>query len=127
MPQDRPTAAELVRAVRTLLEREALPKLDGAARFHMRVSSNVLEIVARELELGPALDLAEHARLRALLAGDAKHERAGAPEATLDALNRTLCAQIRDGSLDARRGEVLAHVRETVRDKLRIARPGYAD
>jgi len=115
MSQDRPTAAELVRAVRAFLDRDVLPKLEGATRFHARVSVNVLDIVARELDLGPAFDAAEHARLRALL--DA--------EGTLGELDRALCARIRDGSLDARREEVLAHVRETVRDELRIAHPGY--
>jgi hypothetical protein len=117
MSQDRPTAAELVRAVRALLERETLPRLEGAARFHLRVSANVLEIVARELELGPQLDAEEHGRLRALLGRDG----------TLDQLNGVLAAQIRDGTLDARHGEVLAHVRETVRAKLRIAHPDYAE
>ena len=117
MAQDRPTAAELIRAVRGLLEREALPKLEGAARFHMRVSINVLDIVSRELEVGPELDAAEHTRLRSLLDLDG----------SLEALNAALCTQIRDGGLDARRSEVLSHVRATVRDKLRIAHPGYAN
>jgi len=41
------------------------------------------------------------------------------------ALERELATAIRGGSLDDRLGDVRAHVRATVREKLLIANPGY--
>lgn len=116
MSQDRPSAAELVRAVRDLLKTQVLDKLEGSAQFQTRVSINVLGIVARELELGPALDRAEHARLEQLLG----------VEGSLAQLQAALARGIRDGSLDDRRDAVMEHVRQTVREKLEVAHPGYA-
>ena len=116
MSQDRPSAAELVRAVRDLLKAQVLDKLEGSAQFQTRVSINALGIVARELELGPALDRAEHARLEWLLG----------VEGSLAELQAALARGIRDGSLDDRRDAVVQHVRQSVREKLEVAHPGYA-
>jgi Domain of unknown function (DUF6285) len=115
MTQDRPTAGELVVAVREFLERDVMAATDGRVQFHTRVAVNVLNIVARELELGDALSRAETERAVALLGHD------GAP----DDLERELAGAIRSGELDARTDEVRAHVRATVREKLLIANPGY--
>ena len=45
----RPTAAELVDAVRAHLDDVVAPQLDGAAAFQLKVAGNALGIVAREL------------------------------------------------------------------------------
>lgn len=116
MAQDRPSAEELVEAVRDFLQ-ELLPSLKGERQFHARVSIHLLGIVARELRDGPALDAAEHERLRRLLGRDGD----------LDELNRTLASRIRSGALDDRRREVFNHVRQTVADKLQIVNPRYLD
>lgn len=115
MAQDRPTAAELVDAVRHFLEHDVQPTLEGRLAFHTRVAVNALGILERELRLGPHLDAAERARAVALLGhdGDARE------------LEAELARRIRDGSLDGRRDEVVAHVRATVRSKLDVARPDY--
>jgi len=115
MPNSRPAAAELVEAVRDFLEREVLPSLGGDRRFQCRVAVNVLALVARELELGPAADRAEHAALAALL------ERDGA----LEELRRTLAEGIRGGHIDAERDDVVAHVRATLRDALAVNNPKW--
>jgi len=52
-PYGRPTASELLDAVRDYLLADVLPATDGQLAFHARVAANVLAIVARELELGP--------------------------------------------------------------------------
>lgn len=114
--QDRPTAAELVEAVREFLDEEARPALDGRLAFHARVAANALAIVARELELGGELAEDERARAAALLGHD------GDPRA----LEAELATRIRDGSLDDRLDEVTEHVRATVQEKLRIASPDHA-
>lgn len=115
MAQDRPTATELLEAVREFLEAEVLPTVDGRLAFHTRVAANALGIVGRELALGTEHDAEEHARLVGLLGRDAP----------LAELNRDLAARLRAGELDDRRTEVVAHLRSTVQAKLEIANPSY--
>ena len=50
MTQDRPTAAELVAAVREFLERDVMAATEGRVQFHTRVAVNVLGMVERELD-----------------------------------------------------------------------------
>jgi len=115
MTQDRPTATELVAAVREFLERDVMAATEGRVQFHTRVAVNVLNIVERELTLGPGLEPGEHARAAALLGHDGP----------LDELERELAAAIRAGQFDDRLDDVRAHVRATVHEKLLIANPGY--
>jgi len=115
MSQDRPTASELVASVREFLERDVMAATEGRVQFHTRVAVNALGIIERELSLGPALQAAERARAVALLGHD------GEPAE----LEREIAAGIRDGSLDPQLEAVRAHVRETVREKLLVANPGY--
>jgi aminoglycoside phosphotransferase (APT) family kinase protein len=60
-PFGRPTASELLDAVREFLTDQVMPATAGQIAFHARVAANVLAVVARELELGavpPDADLA---------------------------------------------------------------------
>ena len=52
-PHGRPTASELLDAVRGYLTDQVMPGTSGQLAFHARVAANVLGIVARELEFGP--------------------------------------------------------------------------
>jgi hypothetical protein len=52
VPHGRPTASELLDAVREFLSGQVMPATTGQLAFHARVAANVLGIVARELELG---------------------------------------------------------------------------
>jgi hypothetical protein len=52
-PHGRPTASELLDAVRGYLTDQVMPGTGGQLSFHARVAANVLAIVARELDLGP--------------------------------------------------------------------------
>jgi hypothetical protein len=115
MAQDRPTAAELVEAVREFLERDVMTATEGRVQYHTRVAVNALAMIERELTIGAGFAEAERARAVALLGDDAD----------LGDLERALAAGIRDGSLDDRSEAVRAHVRETVREKLLVANPGY--
>jgi hypothetical protein len=110
-PHDVPTAAQLVEAVREFLEGDVSPATEGRVRFHARVAANVCAIVERELALGPAQAEASAARLASL--------------GVVDEAGRA--AAIRRGDLDDRYDEVVAAVRETVRDKLLVANPRYLD
>jgi hypothetical protein len=113
---DRPTAAELVVAVRDWITDELRPALEGRLAFHARVAANALGIAARELD-APGADPHVLARARALLG-----EEVGAED-----LDAALAAAIRAGVLAAGDAEVVALVRATVRAKLAIANPGYLD
>jgi hypothetical protein len=110
-PHDVPTAAQLVEAVREYVDEVVIPATEGRVRFHARVAANVLGMVQRELEQGPAQALA-HAEGLARLGFASDAELAGA---------------IRTGLVDDRLDEVSGFVRATVRAKLDVANPEYLD
>ncbi|MEY2460549.1 MAG: hypothetical protein QOG30_2379 [Acidimicrobiaceae bacterium] len=110
-PHDRPTSGELVEAVREFLERDVMSATDGRVQFHTRVAVNVLGMVQRELELGPAQAAAHQERLAAL----------GFTDET------ELAAAIRAGTVDDRYDEIKSAVAATVRDKLTVANPKNLD
>ena len=108
-PFGRPTAAELVEAVREYLERSVMERSEGGARFEARVARNALSTVERQLVLGPALEAAHRDRLAALGFDD----------------DRALAAAIRAGTFDDDWAEVAAAVAAAARDQLLVANPGY--
>ncbi len=109
-PHDAPNAIELLEAVREWIDREVISSTDGRLRFHARVASNVLAMVEREIELGPAQVAAHEERLARLgVADDAE-----------------LAAAIRDRRLDDRADEVRAALADAVADKLAVANPTYS-
>jgi Domain of unknown function (DUF6285) len=108
---DRPTAAELVEAVREFLTGDVLPAVEGRLRFHTRVAANVLAMVERELAVGGPQAEAHARALAALGVAD----------------DAALAAAIRSGALDHRRPEVLAAVRASVRAKLEVANPRHLE
>lgn len=110
-PHDRPTAAELVDAVREWVVRSQIDDEIEPNRFHARVAANMLAIVERELLLGPSQAVAHAERL----------ERLGVRD------DAELAAAIRDGTLDDRIDEVRRLVWASVRDKLAVANPKYLD
>lgn len=105
----RPTARELVEAVREWVDGDVRAATAGRVAFHARVAVNALAMVERELLLGPAHRAAHQRRLAQLgCAGDAE-----------------LAAQIRSGTLDDRAEEVRAAVAASVRAKLEVANPRW--
>ncbi|MFI6503122.1 DUF6285 domain-containing protein [Nonomuraea typhae] len=106
-PHDVPDAAALVAAVRDFLETDVLPAAEGRVRFHTRVAINVLGMVEREIELGPAQAAAHAVRLAGLGVGD----------------DAELAARIREGRDDD--PALLAALTAAVRAKLEVANPGY--
>jgi hypothetical protein len=124
MPDDRPTAGELVDAVTEFLERDVQPSLEGRLAFHSRVAVNALRIVRREMDLGPELDAARHAGLHELLGTD-RSGRSGEAGTSTRELEVELARRIRAGSLDEERPELVAYLRATLRLQLDIVHPGY--
>lgn len=105
---DRPTAAELLEAVREFLEGDVLGCVEGRVQFHTRVAINALAIVQRELE-HPEMATRHRERLVALGYGS----------------DEALAAAIRRGELDGRLEEVRSVLAESVADKLVVANPSY--
>ena len=116
--QDRPTAPELLEAVREFLERDVMTSTEGRTAFHARVAVNALGIVERELVLGPAVDAPVLERLAVLL---------GAPDASPAELATALGARIRDRTMDHRIDDVIEVVVALTEAKLTVANPRYLD
>ncbi|MGI8755766.1 MAG: DUF6285 domain-containing protein, partial [Acidimicrobiales bacterium] len=105
----RPTAAELVDAVRSHLLHEVAPSQDGAASFALKVAVNALSMVERELTLRPHRDADVALRL-------ASREIANETE---------LAAAIRRRELGPDQADVAAVVRALVLDRVRVANPKW--
>lgn len=108
-PHDAPTAAELLESVREWLDRDVIPSSDGRLRFHARVAANILGMVEREIELGPAQEVAHRERL----------DRLGVTD------DSELASAIRDGEFADRGEELRSALMESVLDKLAVANPRY--
>jgi len=128
--QDRPTSVELLEAAADFVESELVPAIQGARQFQARVVANVMRVVAREIKLEDPLVRNEVKALAHLLAHDSPHLH------SLDDLRgaavkmgEELTARIRAGEADDGdwRRQVLAVVRQSVEDKLRIANPRYLE
>lgn len=116
MAQNRPTALELLDAIKTFLERDVRPKLGDHTGFNMMVALKSLDIVRRELEMAPGFAAAEHARLGDILGHDG----------ALEDLNAELAARIRAGTLTLDDPKVKAHLIETTKAKVQIDQPKYS-
>ena len=104
----RPTAGELVEAVREFLTGTVMPATSGAVSFHARVAANALAVVERELALGPAHADAHERRLQRVGIGS----------------TRELCLAIRAGRFD-RDDELWRALAADVRDRLAVANPRH--
>ena len=114
--QDKPSAIELIEAVTGFIREHAMPQLQGHTAFHARVAANALDIVKRELEIGPEDNAAERTRLQKLLGHDGE----------LDQLNAELCDKIAGGDLDLTTPGLKDHLWATTLTKLAIDQPKYA-
>jgi hypothetical protein len=126
---DRPTATELIEAVRRFLEAEVLPALtEPRLRFGALVAANVLAIVGREL---PAEEetLRWERRLLAEVLGEAEEEpgNLAALRRAVAEGNERLCGRIRAGEFDEpeRWRALAAKLRGVVERKLEVANPRY--
>ena len=116
MSGQRPTALELVAAVRGFLEQEVASQLTGATAFNLRIAVNVLAIVERELAAKDD-SAAATARLGALLGADPGLGRA--------ALEEQLVAALQSGVLGLASPGLLAHLRADAVRQLGIDNPRY--
>jgi aminoglycoside phosphotransferase (APT) family kinase protein len=104
-----PSAAELLAAVQEYLANTVMASTEAAARFEARVARNVVAMVGRELELGPAAAAARAERLDALGVAD----------------DKTLALAIREGAYDHDLSAVASILAGGVRDQLSVINPSY--
>ena len=114
--QDQPTPSEVIGAVALFLKNVVATETTGATSFQARVAANALEMMKRELDLAPAEDDAELARLRKLIGEDG----------TLLELNQKLADQIAQGALDLSTPGLKDHLWAVTMAKLAVDQPTYA-
>ena len=111
-----PTSAELIDAVTRFLEQSVAPQMKDRDAFLVRVAVNALATVKREGDQGAAMEAAAKARLVKLLGHDGD----------FTALNHDLCEAIRTGALADDGPALLAHLRASAIDQVRVDQPNYS-
>ena len=111
-----PTAPELIDSVIRFIEERAAPQLKDRDAFLCRVAVHALAAVKREIEQGPAAEVVAVERLRALLGQDGDFAT----------LNAVLCDGIQSGAIDPLDPAVLAHMKASIIDQVRIDQPQYS-
>ncbi len=113
---DMPRADELLTSVRDFLRQEVMTGTEGRTSFLARVAANSIDIVNRELTLGPAHRAGELARLRRYYeSGD-----------DLESLRRRLSRDLRDGTVSLTDEDIRNHLRTTVVNQIVIDQPRYS-
>ena len=113
---DLPTIDELLISVRDFLRADVREVTEGRTNFMALVASNSLDIVLRELHLGPAHLEREHARLSELLSATG----------TTAELRWQLTKGLRDNSLPLNLAGLADHLRATVVNQVAIDQPKYS-
>ncbi len=113
---DMPRIDELTLGVRDLLRGDVMAASKGRLQFMARVAANALDIVHRELAIGPEHRRRERDRLCTLLGGDDE----------LEPLRWRLVEALRDGTMPLDSPELAAHLRETVVNQIAIDQPRYS-
>jgi hypothetical protein len=111
-----PRADELLGSVREFLRGEVMEGTRGRTSFLARVAANSLDIVARELSLGPPARARELAGLRALFRSDDD----------LPTLRWRLVHELRDGTMPLERPGLAEVLRDAVVHQAAIDQPRYS-
>jgi len=122
--QDRPTAIELLDALGDFMRDRAAHARDRWERFQFQVAANSIGVISRELEMEDAFMRAEWHGLDRLLGEEERPDGASAFSARLKERNGDLAERIRRGEFNGdAEDRLLAHLWETVVNKVRIASP----
>ena len=113
---DIPRTDELLVSVRDFLRNDVMDETTGRANFLSRVAANSLDIVLRELSLGPMHQSLELKRLQALFQS----------KESLDALKWQLVTQLRDKQISLDNDALQNHLRQTVVNQVAIDQPKYS-
>jgi hypothetical protein len=126
---DRPDKQTLLDAVAGFLALVVRPKIeDKALNFRVLIAAHLCSVASSEIRTEDVQDLAQLMRLAAIFPDEPPPPdlRRESRERSLRALEAELARRIREGSLDERqRALAVAHVRETLREKLRVINPRF--
>ena len=114
--QDEPTPCEILEAIVTFLRHDVMPHVDGGLAFQLRVASNALDLVRREIAAPPEVCGREHSMLQALLGRDGSVEE----------LTGELVRRIANGAIDRSSPALRALLWQTTEAKLAVDQPNYA-
>ena len=119
-----PNGADLLNTARSALLEHLLDELPERRRYLARMIANAMAIAARELELGDGVDRAELTSLR-MLYQDPAPDSSEDVVSRLEALNRRLCSDIRQGGFLNRVDEkrLRDHLRRSVAARVAISNP----
>lgn len=122
--QDRPTAGELLAALREFMRDRQAHARDRWERFQFQVAANSLAILEREFEMEDDMMRQEWRGLDALLGSEPIPEGQKAFARRLQERNEELVKRIQNGEFDGdREDQLLRHLHQTVVNKVRIASP----
>lgn len=113
---DLPRTDELLAGVRDFLKTDAAQAMSGRNQFLARVAANSIDIVLRDLALGPEASRWEKEQLEGLVSA----------EGSLPELREKLCFAIRSGGIDPGRADLQAYLRQSTYAQVMIDQPGYA-
>ena len=113
---DMPRVDELVVSVREFLRDEVMAATEGRLNFMSRVAGNSLDIVLRELAVGPRFRQREQAALAQLLGGNED----------LETLRWQLAGALRDGTMALDTPGLADYLRNTVVTQVSIDQPRYS-
>ncbi len=111
-----PRNDELLVSVRDFLREDVMAATSGRTQFMARVAANSLDILLRDMSLGPSLRAAEQRRLVAVMGHDGARE----------ALRFELVEKLRDGSMALDQAGLVEHLRATVIGELAVDQPNYS-
>ena len=114
---DMPSSEELAVSVRDFLRNDVMAATEGRTSFMARVAANSLDIVLRELDLGPTHLAAERTRLQAMF---------DTHEADTASLRWLLVDAIRAGKVELDDPDLHHHLRATVVNQAGIDQPSYS-
>jgi hypothetical protein len=115
----RPSDAELLDAVASLLEEQVMPAVPAGLAHQVRVAANLCRILQRQEAIEPAARQRERQALLEVL------DPGGDPGWSLPGLRAELDRRIRAGDPHLERRLVWETLVATARDDLAAAKPGY--
>jgi len=113
---DLPRIDELVTSVRDYLRNDVMNAAKGRTQFLARVAGNSLDIVLRELAIGPALRQRRREQLRGLLGTDDD----------LEGLEWQLVRALREGRMPLDQAGLAQYLRNSVVNQVAIDQPQYS-
>jgi hypothetical protein len=114
--QDQPDPSAILTSIADFLRSVVVPESRPHIAYQARVAANAVDLVRRQIELAPATDAAEQARLKSFLGR----------EGGLDDLNTALAESLASGATALGAPGLSKHLWATTLAKLAVDQPTYS-